>query len=132
MDPAIIQVVTQLLVQTKVCAPSMARTGSAQRMDASPTQHQGKGCAESILLIKRLAQLKAAALSLLYEGFACSMVLTGSAQLMGAIQLFSLGVSARNMVLMASALSTPAIQPPSIKKETATGIAITAARQCAR
>ena len=60
------------------------------------------------------------------------MVLTDSAQLIGAIQLFSLVVSARNMAPMGSALTTTAIQPPGIKKEIATGIAVTAAKQCAK
>ena len=57
---------------------------------------------------------------------------TGSAPLLDVTQLLLLVASAGNMVPMGSALYTTAIQPPGIKKETATGIAVTAARQCAR
>ena len=97
--------------------------GSATSTVASParssrrapeTQDQGKRCITSIPPIEWLALLKAAVGLLLHEGFAGNTGPMGCAQLMVVIQLLKLVDSARNMVPMGSALSTPAIQPPGI------------------
>ena len=95
MDPATIQAATLLPYLIKVSAPSMVRTGSAQRMGASPMQGEGKRSVSNIILTKCLAQLKAAATLLMHEGFVeRTMLERNFALLTGVIQLLKLVDSA--------------------------------------